>query len=63
MDLSIEVLTQVQNAVKPYVDKYPVLKRPILEEYELCISEIEDGGSFEHETELMVGSIKEIVGE
>lgn len=42
---------------------YPVLRDEIQETLELALSEIEDGGSPEHEWELAEGHIEELVEE
>lgn len=41
--------------------KYPDLEKQIDEYYELCMTEIDDGGSIPHEIQLCVNDIEELI--
>lgn len=41
--------------------KYPDLEDQINEYYELCMTEIDDGGSIPHEIQLCVNDIEELI--
>lgn len=58
MDLELEI--KLQERVTPYIKAHPERKRAIMEEVEMCVEEIEDGGSFSDELDKMEDSIKEI---
>jgi hypothetical protein len=51
--------------LKKYVDEqiwlYPEYKSEIMEFYQLCLDEIEQGGSVEHECSLCESSIIELI--
>jgi hypothetical protein len=43
------------------VEKYPSLRSEIMEFYALAQMEVEDGGSVEHECELAISDIEELI--
>jgi hypothetical protein len=43
------------------IDKHPEHKREIIDLLNLCVTEIEDGGSREHECELCRNEIEELI--
>lgn len=56
-------LQQLTEWVRETVKKHPDLKSEILDYYVLCIDEMEDGGSEQHEIELCVNSIEQLIEE
>lgn len=51
----------LQEHIKGILKKRPDLKNDILDLYQLCTGEIEDGGSETHEIELCMRDIKELM--
>ncbi len=45
------------------VSQYPKLKEEILDLYQLCLIEIEEGGSRENEMQLCLSSINDLIEE
>ena len=52
---------QFKEEIKRYISLYPYLRDEILDFYELCMTEIEQGGSPEHERELAISDIEELI--
>ena len=55
------LLKSLTIVVKETIQKYPNLRNEVLDIYELAKDEIEDGGSEEHECELALNDINELV--
>lgn len=51
----------LQKYIKETLKKHPKLKEDLLDLYQLCIGEIEDGESEIHEVELCMRDIKELI--
>jgi len=43
------------------IKKHPEVKSEILDYYQLCLDEIDEGGSTQHEINLCVSSIEELI--
>lgn len=56
-------LEQLRTWVTDKMVKYPDLRSDIRGLYRLCLDEIEDGGSVEHEIELCINDIEELIDE
>lgn len=56
-------LQEFKKKIKEQIVKYPLLKEDILDFYELAITEIEEGGSANHEIELCLQSINDLIDE
>jgi hypothetical protein len=56
-------LAQLKEWIKVQITKHPEYKEEILDYYDLCINEIEDGGSPTHEIELCRDSIEQLTEE
>jgi hypothetical protein len=56
-------LAQLKEWIKVQITKHPEHKEEILDYYDLCIDEIEQGGSPTHEIELCINSIEELTEE
>jgi hypothetical protein len=56
-------MKQAIEFAREFVKEHPHLKHQVIDLLELCQSEIEEGGSPQHEVELCIGSIKELVEE
>ena len=54
-------LEQLKTYVNDKIVIYPNLRDDILGLYQLCLDEIEYGGSVEHEIELCVNDIEELL--
>jgi len=54
-------MEQLLEFAKQTIKRYPALKSDIEELIELCIMEIEDGGSERHEMELCKTSIQDLI--
>jgi len=54
---------QLLQYVKEQITNHPKIKPDILSYYQLCLDEIEEGGSPEHERELCYNSIEELIKE
>ena len=52
---------QLIEPLRRVAEKYPSLKREINELYSLAMSEIEDGGSIDHEIELALDEVEELI--
>jgi hypothetical protein len=61
--LKIMTLEDFQNTCSEYIDKYPELKQEILDIYTLCLDEIEEGGSVQHEISLGMTDLEELINE
>ena len=59
----MEVFENLKKLVKETIAKYPQLKIEILDLYQLCRDEIEQGESIDHECELCESSIEELIKE
>lgn len=57
------VINRIQQLASQAVRERPALRSEIIESMQLSISEIEDGGSPEHELELFAAQINELKGE
>jgi hypothetical protein len=53
-------LQYLKSFVKAEIEKKPENKSEILELYQLCLDEIEEGESETHEIELCINSIEEL---
>jgi hypothetical protein len=56
-------LEDFQNKCSEYINKYPELKNEILDIYTLCLDEIEEGGSVQHEISLGLSDLEELINE
>ena len=56
-------LQQFKKEINEQIVKYPLLKEEILDFYELAINEIEEGESANHEIDLCLESIKQLIDE
>lgn len=56
-------LEDFQNKCGEYINKYPELKNEILDIYTLCLDEIEEGGSVQHEVSLGMTDLEELINE
>lgn len=54
---------QLRAFIKECVAKHPHLKEEIYDLYELCLDEIEEGGSVDHEIQLCITSIEQLIEE
>lgn len=54
---------QLTDYAKEMMVKYPNHKSEIQDIYSLCMDEIEEGGSVEHECQLAMEDIRQLVGE
>lgn len=54
-------LKDFKNKCVEYINKYPELKSEILDIYNLCLSEIEEGGSVQHEISLGMADLEDLV--
>jgi len=54
-------LEDFQKTCNEYINKYPELKQEILDIYNLCLEEIEEGGSVNHEVSLGMEDLKELI--
>jgi hypothetical protein len=61
--LKIMTLEDFQNTCSEYINKYPELKNEILDIYTLCLDEIEEGGSVNHEISLGMTDLEELINE
>ena len=56
-------MSDFKKWVQEQIDLHPNLKMEILDFFWLCIDEIHDGGSQQHEISLAIGSINELIEE
>lgn len=56
-------LEQLRKWVDEKMTQHPELRSDIRDLYRLCLDEIEDGGSVEHEIELCINDIDELIDE
>lgn len=56
-------LVQLKEWIKVQITKHPEYKEEILDYYDLCMDEIEEGGSPTHEIELCISSIEQLTEE
>jgi hypothetical protein len=56
-------LDQLEQWVKVQSKKYPKQKEKIFDLYDLCINEIEEGGSPDHEIYLCIDLIEQLIEE
>ena len=54
-------LRELYQYCQEVVEKYPSLGSEIMEFYDLAVMEVEDGGSENHECELAVSDIEDLV--
>jgi hypothetical protein len=54
-------MKQLLEFAKQTMERYPAIKSNIEELIELCVMEIEDGGSRRHEIELCKTSIQDLI--
>jgi hypothetical protein len=54
-------LKQLTEWVREQSKKYPNLKSEISDYYELCLNEIYEGGSEQHEVNLCISSIEDLI--
>jgi len=56
-------LQYLRTFIKEKIEQYPNLKDKIMDLYELCLQEIEDGDSVSHQVDLCIFDIKELIEE
>jgi len=56
-------MKRVIEVAKPYFERHPQHKEDITALAHMCIGEIEDGESADHEIELMEDALKDLCGE
>jgi len=54
-------LQELRNYAKETIEKYPQHKKDIVGLYNLCVNEIDEGGSREHEIELCLNEINNTI--
>jgi len=54
-------LKELRKYKNETIEKYPQHKEEINDFYELCLNEIEEGGSETHEIELCINDIEELL--
>lgn len=54
-------LQELRTFAKETIEKYPQHRKEIVGLYNLCKDEIEEGGSTEHEIELCLNEINELI--
>ena len=57
----MESLKLLANYCSDVMIRYPELRDDVEDFYQLCLDEIEQGGSVSHEIELCMGSIEEAI--
>lgn len=57
----VRTVRDLQKYIKETIRKHPKLKADIIDLYQLCTGEIEDGESEIHEVELCMRDIKELI--
>jgi hypothetical protein len=56
-------LEDLKQKCSEYINKYPELKHEILDIYTLCLDEIEEGSPVQHEVELGLSSLEDLINE
>lgn len=56
-------MKRLNDYVKEFIAKHPHLKEKVNDLVQLCFDEIEEGGSIEHEIDLAIDSIDELLEE
>ena len=56
-------MENLQQLVLESIKTHPELRKEIVSLYSLCLSEIEEGGSEQHEIELCTNDIYELINE
>jgi hypothetical protein len=56
-------MENLKKYVYETIEKYPNLKEEIMDLYQLCLDEIDEGGSIENECYLCEDSIKQLIEE
>ena len=56
-------MTNIKQYATDMILKYPTLKDMIIDLYELCMTEIEEGGSMENEFSLFQRDVNELIEE
>ena len=56
-------MTNIKQYTTDMILKYPTLKDMIIDLYELCMTEIEEGGSVENEFSLFQRDVEELIEE
>jgi hypothetical protein len=56
-------MTNIKQYATDMILKYPTLKDMIIDLYELCMTEIEEGGSVENEFSLFQRDVDELIEE
>ena len=56
-------MTNIKQYATDMILKYPTLKDMIIDLYELCMTEIEEGGSMENEFSLFQRDVDELIEE
>ena len=56
-------MTNIKQYTTDMILKYPTLKDMIIDLYELCMTEIEEGGSVENEFSLFQRDVDELIEE
>lgn len=57
----VRTVRDLQKFIKETIRKHPKLKADLIDLYQLCTGEIEDGSSETHEVELCMRDIKELI--
>lgn len=55
------MVKELKQFVIETINKYPQHKREIVDLYQLCLDEIQEGGSPQHECELCRNDIEELI--
>lgn len=56
-------MKRLRDYVKEFIAKHPHLKKEVDDLVQLCFDEIEQGGSIEHEIDLAIDSIDQLLEE
>lgn len=56
-------MDELRNFIIQKCNQYPYLKDSIVDFYQLCLDEIEEGGSPSHEIELCMSDVNDLIEE
>jgi hypothetical protein len=56
-------MKRLRDYAKEFISKHPHLKKEVDDLVQLCFDEIEEGGSIEHEIDLAIDSIDQLLEE
>ena len=59
----MQTIEELQKYVQEKIKLYPELKSEIVSLFQLCLDEIEEGGSREHEIDLCITDIDQTIDE